>query len=78
MDLKQRIPITNIDKETYGMDQVFGPDGLLATNLPGFEHRPQQVAMARAVCRSLKTGIPLLCEAEIGRASGRERVWTTV
>ena len=66
MDPEQKIPITSIDKEIYGMDQVFGPEGLLARNLPGFEHRPQQVQMARAVCRSLKTGTPLLCEAATG------------
>ncbi len=66
MDSSKKIIITSIDKETYGMDQVFGPDGLLAKNLPGFELRDQQLQMARSVCRSLKTGVPLLCEAATG------------
>jgi ATP-dependent DNA helicase DinG len=55
-----------IDKSDYAMDQVFGPDGLLANHLPGFELREEQTVMARAVCRSLKTGSPLLLEAGTG------------
>jgi ATP-dependent DNA helicase DinG len=38
-----------------GIDEVFGPRGLLAKKFPGYEPRPGQVAMARAVDRAFAT-----------------------
>ena len=55
-----------IDPAAYSMEQVFGEDGLLSRTLPGYEFRPDQLTMARAVCRSLKNATPLLLEAGTG------------
>ena len=40
--------------------------GICAEHLPGYEHRPQQVEMARAVCRAFNRGEILLVEAGTG------------
>jgi ATP-dependent DNA helicase DinG len=56
----------SIDPTGYSMDQIFGDEGLLSQTLPGYEFRPDQLTMARAVCRSLKNGMPLLLEAGTG------------
>ena len=42
------------------------PDGALAKTLPEFEHRPQQVEMARAVAEALSKSEHLLVEAGTG------------
>ncbi|MCS7270054.1 MAG: helicase [Gemmataceae bacterium] len=44
----------------------FAPDGVLARQLQGYEIRPQQVAMARAVDEALRNGHKLLVEAGTG------------
>ena len=36
--------------------EIFGPDGVLARQLPGYEHRPGQLAMAQAVAGVLAAG----------------------
>jgi ATP-dependent DNA helicase DinG len=48
------------------MQRYFGPEGILARNAPGFEHRSAQQQMAENVFASLKDGIPLLLEAGTG------------
>lgn len=48
------------------VDAVLGPGGLLAGVLPGYEHRPQQLAMAAAVERAMAHDTPLLVEAGTG------------
>ncbi len=48
------------------VEDVLGPGGAVAANLPGFEARPQQVAMASAVAEALTTGQKLLVEAGTG------------
>ncbi len=48
------------------LEEVLGPDGLLAQGLPGFSHRPQQFAMAEAVEGVLERGGVLICEAGTG------------
>ncbi|MDA8164044.1 MAG: ATP-dependent DNA helicase, partial [Desulfobacteraceae bacterium] len=48
------------------LDAVFGQEGLLARNLPGFEARPGQAAMAEAVLATLEEGGVLAAEAETG------------
>ena len=48
------------------IEQLIGPDGRLAKILPGYEARPAQVEMARAVDRSLSEGSRLVVEAGTG------------
>jgi DNA polymerase-3 subunit epsilon/ATP-dependent DNA helicase DinG len=42
------------------------PDGMLAQNFPGYEHRPQQIEMLRAIARAFNDGATLLVEAGTG------------
>jgi ATP-dependent DNA helicase DinG len=53
------------------MKRYFGPDGLLAEKLPGFEYRALQLQMAEAVEASLRDTAPLLVEA----ATGTGKTW---
>ncbi len=46
--------------------EAFGPTGLVAQHLPGYEERPGQVAMADAVTRTLAGGGALVVEAGPG------------
>jgi ATP-dependent DNA helicase DinG len=46
--------------------EVLGSKGLLAQRLPGFNHRPQQQAMAEAVADAIADGGILICEAGTG------------
>ncbi len=46
--------------------EILGPEGLLASRLEGFGHRPQQQAMAEAVSEVLASGGTLICEAGTG------------
>jgi len=48
------------------IDSVLGEDGLLARGIDGFELRPQQLAMARAVSRALEEDRYLIVEAGTG------------
>ncbi len=48
------------------MDELFGPDGALASALPGYERRAEQAALADAVDRALATGEHLVAEAGTG------------
>jgi ATP-dependent DNA helicase DinG len=48
------------------VERVFGPGGALAATLPGYEPRPEQLALADAVARALDTGTHLLAEAGTG------------
>ena len=48
------------------MRNYFGPDGLLAKKVSGFEYRSAQVRMADAVLVSLQGGSPLIVEAGTG------------
>ncbi len=48
------------------VDGFLGPGGALSAVLPGYEHRPVQLAMARAVDDALKHGHTLLAEAGTG------------
>jgi len=48
------------------MESYFGPDGLLARKVDGFEYRASQQKMAQAVYESLSSGVPLLAEAGTG------------
>jgi ATP-dependent helicase YprA (DUF1998 family) len=48
------------------LETLLGPKGPLAAHLPGFAHRPQQVALARAVEQALVEGRPCLAEAGTG------------
>ncbi|NCA88770.1 MAG: ATP-dependent DNA helicase [Gammaproteobacteria bacterium] len=45
---------------------ILGPGGLLAQRLPGYNHRPQQAAMAEEVAQVLAEGGTLICEAGTG------------
>ena len=48
------------------VEEVFGPDGRLARAYGGFEHRQQQVTMARAVCRAFESHRHVAVEAGTG------------
>jgi len=48
------------------VEEVFGPGGPLARALPGYEHRPEQVRMARAVLEAALQRRHLLVEAGTG------------
>jgi ATP-dependent DNA helicase DinG len=48
------------------VDGVLGPDGALSAAMPGYEHRPTQLDMARAVARALDQKRFLLAEAGTG------------
>ncbi len=48
------------------VEGILGPEGVLASVLERYEHRPQQVEMAKAVERALKKRRPLVVEAATG------------
>ena len=48
------------------LDRYLGPDGSLARAVPGWEHRPEQLAVANAVAAALAGDRPLLVEAGTG------------
>ena len=48
------------------VDDILGPDGLIAGHLAGYEYRPEQCEMARAVSDALAAGDHLLAEAGTG------------
>jgi ATP-dependent DNA helicase DinG len=48
------------------MLEVFGPEGLIATAHPEYEHRPGQIEMARAVMRAFEEQRHLIVEAGTG------------
>src|SRR4051795_5080164 len=48
------------------MQSIFGPDGLIATTHPEYEHRPGQIAMAEAVLRAFHEKRHLIVEAGTG------------
>src|SRR3954447_26066911 len=57
----RRAPTSGID-----IDAVLGPHGLLASGMPGYEHRAVQLEMARATERALARDTLLLVEAGTG------------
>jgi ATP-dependent DNA helicase DinG len=48
------------------LEEILGPDGRLARALPGYEHRADQLAMAREVERALRDRAYLVAEAGTG------------
>lgn len=48
------------------MDEIFGPDGIIAQHHPNYEYRPGQVEMADAVHDTLQSGGVALIEAGTG------------
>ncbi len=53
-------------KDLLSVDGILGPDGALAAALPGFEHRPEQLEVSRAVERAFAQRQVLLAEAGTG------------
>lgn len=47
-------------------DDLLGPEGLVAEQWPGFESRPEQLAMARRVQEAMREGFHLTVEAGTG------------
>jgi ATP-dependent DNA helicase DinG len=47
-------------------DEILGPEGRIAQRLPNYEHRPQQLEMARAVEQALQGPHHLIVEAGTG------------
>ena len=50
----------------HDVQSALGPDGLVARSLKGYEHRPEQIAMAEAVDRAFRAGRHLVVEAGTG------------
>jgi len=50
----------------HDVQSALGPDGLVARSLKGYEHRPEQIAMAEAVDRAFRAGRHLIAEAGTG------------
>lgn len=48
------------------IDDVFGPDGLFSQRFPGYEPRPQQVELSRAIDRGMVEGKHVLGEGPCG------------
>ncbi len=48
------------------VDDILGPDGLLAREVEGFAHRPQQTQMAEAVMQAIERQQSLIVEAGTG------------
>jgi ATP-dependent DNA helicase DinG len=48
------------------LNEIFGADGLLARQIPGYSQRPQQQQMAQVVADILEQGGVLVCEAGTG------------
>jgi ATP-dependent DNA helicase DinG len=48
------------------MEEIFGPEGLIARAHPEYEHRPGQIDMARAVLRAFEEKRHLIVEAGTG------------
>lgn len=48
------------------LDEIFGPEGLLAEAHEGYEHRPRQIEMAKSVERALRERRALVVEAATG------------
>jgi len=54
------------DLDVDALAAMLEPGGLFATQFPGYEHRPQQVAMLKAVAQAFNRGEHLLVEAGTG------------
>src|SRR5258705_11914892 len=48
------------------MEEIFGPEGLIAQAHPEYEHRPGQIEMAQAVMRAFEDRKHLIVEAGTG------------
>ncbi len=48
------------------LKEIFGPEGLIAKNLPAYEYRPQQFRMAEAVVKAIEEESHLVVEAGTG------------
>lgn len=48
------------------LKEIFGPGGLIAGHLEGYEHRPQQLEMAEGVSQALNDSVHLVVEAGTG------------
>ena len=53
-------------KRLSNLQEVLGPDGLIAKQLTGYEFRPQQLEMAEAVASALSSDEHLVVEAGTG------------
>ena len=48
--------MVSVEEKNRAMEEIFGPNGLLAGSMPGYEFRPGQLAMAHAVSSILQAG----------------------
>jgi ATP-dependent DNA helicase DinG len=60
---KQEAPV---GRNGTAMEKYFGPEGVLASKVQGFEHRAGQIEMAQAVFESFRAGATLMAEAGTG------------
>jgi len=71
LDRRQlREPLRPTDREIaldeHELADLLSPDGLFAKRFPGYEYRPQQIEMLRAVVRAFNNGGQALIEAGTG------------
>ncbi len=57
---------TNDPLDADALAHLLGPDGAFAQHFPGYEYRPQQVEMLRAIADAFNDGATLLVEAGTG------------
>jgi len=55
-----------LSQTSLTIDDVLAPEGLIASHLPNYEHRPEQLDMARAVASALTENQHILAEAGTG------------
>ena len=60
------VPRLSLPQDALTVDLVLGPRGALSAALPAYEHRPEQLAMARAVEEAFARRRVLLAEAGTG------------
>lgn len=66
--LKPNATVKPLDGDALA--RLLGPDGAFAQNFPGYEYRPQQVEMLRAVSDAFNDSATLLVEAGTGTGKG--------
>jgi DNA polymerase-3 subunit epsilon/ATP-dependent DNA helicase DinG len=71
LDHKEQLEPLHPAATQVGLDEeelagMLSPGGLLAQRFPGYEHRPQQIEMLRAVAQAFNEGQQVLAEAGTG------------
>jgi ATP-dependent DNA helicase DinG len=67
--------LISFETQVFDVDHILGPEGLVASGMSDYEHRPGQVAMSQAIMRSFETSRHLLAEA--GTGTGKSFAYLT-